>query len=281
MSRFRLPPWSAAFASLALLVSATLACALPFQRQPAQPGVSSPAATPQAAPGEPIQVPAGVLTEVAATLFAPYQATWTAQAVMQAAPPPVETQAAPPAAPTQALPPSPTQAQPTASPASPTAPPPTAQPPTSVAPVGTPTAVLLPTAYQPTWPPASLAIQSGGAFTVFGLNLHDCGGTYAANFLIQNTGAQALESLSLHFIDLNSDRDLYGPSISNTPFAWTDRTCSPGGIDQLDPGYWLFVGGLLGPGRLSGHSILANFLFCTAENLGGRCYPRSVEFVVP
>ncbi len=277
MSQSRRPPRSAVFASLALLLSAALACNLPFQLGPSQPGVSSPAAaTPQAAPGEPIQVPASVLTEVAATLFAPYQPTWTAQAVMQAAPPPVETQPAPPAAPTQPPQPSPTQAQPTASQPAPSAP-----PPTSVAPAATPSAVLLPTAYQPTRPPASLAIQSGGAYTIFGLNLHDCGGSYAANFLIENTGAQALESLSLHFIDLSSERDLYDPSVSDAPFAWSDRTCSPGGIDRLEPGSWLFVGGLLGPGQLSGHTILANFLFCTEENLGGRCYPRSVEFVVP
>jgi hypothetical protein len=85
----------------------------------------------------------------------------------------------------------------------------------------------------------------------------------------------------LQFIDLSTDQDLYGPTISNAPFMWTDRTCTPGGTDQLDPGYWLFAGGPLGPGRLSGHSILANFLFCSGEDLSGQCYPRSVEFVVP
>jgi hypothetical protein len=284
MSRFSLPPQIAPAIGLVALLAATLACSLPFQASPAQPSISSPVvATEASGAGGENEIPSNVLTEVAATLFAPHLATWTAQAAL----PPTNTPPAKPAAPAQPTAAQPTQALPTAAEASPTSQPTQAQQatpsealPTAGMPV-TPTIVPLPTAYQPAYPPASMTTQSGKAFTIFGLNLANCGGTYAANFLIDNTGSQALESLSLQFIDLSSDEDLYGPNISNEPFMWNDRNCTPGGIDRLEAGDWLFSGGLLGPGQLSGHTILANFLFCTGEDLTGQCYPRSVEFVVP
>ncbi len=277
-------------AGVTILALGLVSCSLPGASQPASP---SPAADePAAAASEGVEIPAGVLTEVAATLFAPYQATWTAQANR----PPASTQPAQLPAPTQATDtpvasptPAPTQTQAPAAPL-PTDALPTAAitllptagieslPTAGYAPL--PTAAMAPT-YQPALPPAQFVAQTGQAFTVFGLNLHDCGGEYAANFLIENTGSQALESLSLHFIDLSTGQDLYDPLISNAPFSWTDRTCASDGVSRLAPGEWLFAGALLGPGRLSGHSILANFLFCTQENLSGQCYPRSAEFVVP
>jgi hypothetical protein len=294
--RWRRPPVSIALSMLRLVAGVTIlaiglvSCGLPG---PSLPAVSSPAVDePASPPAEDVEIPAGVLTEVAATMFAPYQATWT----VQAAKPPAGAQPAQPPAPTQpaeAQPgpaadtpaPTPTLAPTQTQAAAPTAALPTVAitvfPTAGAAPLPTAGYAPLPTAYQPALPPAQFVAQTGKAFTIFGLNLHNCGGEYAANFLIENTGSQALESLSLHFIDLSTGQDLYDPLISNAPFSWTDRTCTSDGISRLEPGGWLFAGALLGPGRLSGHSILANFLFCTQENLNGQCYPRSVEFVVP
>lgn len=273
--------------STALLAASVVACNLPFTPGGGQPATTAPeAAAPTSQPGGSVEIPASVLTEVAATLFAPHQATWTAQALK----PTTVTLPAQPPAPT--IPSQPTQSKP-----SPTSAPPTqAATATAAATVAAPTAALptvaitlfptaaiapLPTAYQPATPPSQFIAQPGTAFTIFSLNLQYCGGDYAANFLIENTGSLALESLSLHFIDLSSGRDLYDPLVSNAPFSLTDRTCTPDGISRLMPGEWLFAGARLGPGSLSGRSILANFLFCTQDNLNGQCYPRSVEFVVP
>jgi hypothetical protein len=143
MNRTRLSPQIALIACLAALALAALACGLP-----SLPGTPPPA--PEGAPtsaGEEMEIPSSVLTEVAATLFAPYQATWTAQA----AKPPATV--APPAAPTQVVE-QPTQALPTAATLPATSPPtqaPTATtPPSTAAAQATPTNVLLPTAYQPT-----------------------------------------------------------------------------------------------------------------------------------
>lgn len=273
---------------LAVLPAILAACSLPGL---GQPSVTSPAAD-LPAPGttQNPEIPAAILTEVASTLFAPYQATWTAQAIL----PPISTLPAQPPAPTPPVAVLPTAALPTAAPTQapvqpPTVAPTAALPTVAITPFTTASAAPLPTAsiptqppaYQPVLPPVQFAAQAGKAFTIFSLNLHNCGSEYAANFLIENTGGLALESLSLHFIDLSTGLDLYDPLISNAPFSWTDRTCAPDGISRLEPGEWLFAGALLGPGRRSGHSILANFLFCTQENLQGQCYPRSVEFVVP
>jgi hypothetical protein len=318
--RWRRPPVSIALSMLRLVAGVTIlaiglvSCGLPG---PSLPAVSSPAVDePASPPAEDVEIPAGVLTEVAATMFAPYQATWTVQAAKPPAstppgpppppPPPPPPAPPPPGGPRGGAPPPPPPTQPAEAQPGPAADTPAPTP--TLAPTQTqaaaPTAALptvaitvfptagsaplptagyapLPTAYQPALPPAQFVAQTGKAFTIFGLNLHNCGGEYAANFLIENTGSQALESLSLHFIDLSTGQDLYDPLISNAPFSWTDRTCTSDGISRLEPGGWLFAGALLGPGRLSGHSILANFLFCTQENLNGQCYPRSVEFVVP
>lgn len=275
-------------ASVTLLAASALACTLPFVPGGNPPAANTPAAIATSQPGGQAEIPASILTEVAATLFAPHQATWTAQALN----PPASTASAQQPAPSPTSQAQPTQVKPSPTSLPPTQPAPTAAPPTAAQPTAAlptvaltlfPTAVTapLPTAYQPVAPPSDFIAQSGSAFTIFSLNLQACGGEFAANFLVENTGSQALESLSLHFIDLSSDQELYDPVVSNAPFSWTDRTCTSDGISRLAPGEWLFAGALLGPGSLSGHSILANFLFCTQEDLNGQCYPRSVEFVVP
>ena len=92
---------------------------------------------------------------------------------------------------------------------------------------------------------------------------------------------QALESLSLQLMDLNNDQDISDPSVTNVPFMESNKTCNPGVINYLEPGSKLYTGGSLGPDQLSGHMILANFLFCTQDDLNGQCYPRSVEFTIP
>jgi type 1 fimbria pilin len=273
---------------LTVLSGIVAACSLPGSGQPA--GTTTVVNPPTPGQTEDLDIPASILTEVAATMFAPYQATWTAQAIIA----PMSTLPAQPPAPTQPAAIQPTIALTIAAPTQTPVPPQTAEPtamlPTvAITPLATAGAEPLPTAsmpsqpttYQPALPPAQIAAQTGKAFTVFSLNLQNCGGEYAANFLIGNTGSQALESLSLHFIDLSTGQDLYDPLISNAPFSWTDNTCAPDGISRLEPEEWLFAGALLGPGRLSGHTILANFLFCTQDNLNGQCYPGSVEFVIP
>jgi hypothetical protein len=74
---------------------------------------------------------------------------------------------------------------------------------------------------------------------------------------------------------------LYGPETNNSPFLSTDRTCNSVGSDALAPGQTKYVGSLVGPKTLHGHTIRANIVLCTQENLGGVCYEAIIEFVVP
>lgn len=273
------------------VVIALIACSLPFTTYPPAP------TPPEAIRTDTVGLPPSVLTQVASTLFAPLSATLTQQAVIL---PLVTLQAAPPAtaAPTRTQAPPPVQTEPPPT-TQVSAPSPTAQitfsaPSTSAPTVFTvpnlpPSAITQatnslpaqPTAYLPSSPPSGYSAQSGGAFTIAGVNLPICGTSIGANFLIYNHSGYAFESLSLQVIDLNTGIEVYGPIVSDAPFKFTDETCGTGGIARLENGRGLFVGGALNSPGLSGHTLQANFLLCTGNGLSGRCYPRSVEFVVP
>lgn len=275
----------------AVIVMAIIACSLPFTTFPPAP------TPPEAIRTDTAGLPPLVLTQVASTLFAPLSATLTEQAAI---PPAVTLQAAPP----NTVAPTPTQA-PTVIETEPPlstqtgAPSPTTQitlsaPPTSISTVFTipnlplpsvtqvaPALPAQPTAYIPSFPPSGYTAQSGSAYTIAGVNLPVCATGFGANFLIYNHSGYSFESLSLQIIDLNAGFDVYGPMVSNAPFKFTDENCVPGGVDRLENGRGLFVGGALNSPALSGHTLQANFLLCTGNNLSGRCYPRTVEFVVP
>jgi hypothetical protein len=275
----------------AAIVTAMIACSLPFSTYPPAP------TPPEAIQTNESSLPPLVLTQVASTLYAPLSATLTQQAVMlpavtlQAAPPmtaaPTRTQAptavqteSPPS--TQISASSPT-AQITLSAPSPSAPTvftvPNLPPPAATQ--SAPAIPAQPTAYFPSFPPSGYRAQSGSAFTIAGVNLPVCAANFGANFLIHNHSGYTFESMSLQITDLNTGFDVYGPVISDTPFKFTDENCVSGGVARLENGRGLFVGGALNSPGLSGHTLQANFLLCTGNSLSGRCYPRTVEFVVP
>jgi hypothetical protein len=258
-----------------------------------------------------------VLTEVAATLYAPLQVTLTQQALAP--------QAAKPTTPTPMLEPRPTESQVPSAPtetapgASPTDteqppiggvptqgqpyPPPVAQPTNTpqqggVAYVNTPTAQSAglpqatipagqgsgfppPATYIPAFPSGGYTVDQGKPFTIAGVNLPSCGGTFTANFLIINQSGSPFESLSVQLNDLSTGQSLATALISDAPFMFDDHACFPGGTSRLESSYALFAGVSLAAGHLSGHSLQANLLFCSQNGLGGRCFPKSVEFVVP
>ena len=242
----RLSHWMTIKISGLILLFATLACGLPFQPLFTLPSELNPL-TEESEIGD---VPSKVLTEVAATLFSPQQATFTAQVI------------------------EPSTTNPPAQAETPTIP-------TARAALAPSIVTPFPTANQPAVPPVSFAAQTGKDINITTMSLQYCGGYYSANFLVENSGMQALESLSLQLMDLNNDQDISDPNVTNVPFMESDRTCTPGIISHLEPGSELYTGGSLGPDQLSGHKILANILFCTLDDLNGQCYPRSVEFTIP
>jgi hypothetical protein len=144
-----------------------------------------------------------------------------------------------------------------------------------------PTYLPQPTIYAPVNPPSGYVAQPGKAFSIAGVNLPSCGGGLTANFMILNNSGYTFESLSLQITDLSAGTDLFGPLISDAPFMFDDRACVPGGYSHLASGYAGVVGAATNVRPPTGHTLQANFLFCTKTGLSGRCYPRSVEFIVP
>ena len=246
MTYFRLHRWIALKISGLFLLVVTLACSMSLQPLATLSGEANPVTN----GGDVSDIPSKVLTDVVATLFAPQQATFTAQ-IIEANSTNFPAQAKTPIAPTAG------------------------------AALATSSIVPLPTTNQPAEPPVSFTAQTGKDINIAGMSLHNCGESYAANFLVENTGTQGLESISMQWMDLSTDQDISDPSVTNVPFMESDQTCSSGVINSLEPGNRLFIGGSLGQDQLSGHTILANFLFCTQDDLNGQCYPRSVEFVIP
>lgn len=293
------------FLALTMILVFATACNVPFISQK----TSTPAASPSAGTPGPTAtsgtsgISPAILTEVAATLYAPYQATWTLQAATNAGTPnipppgpvPTKVAGATPATPlTEPAPAGTIQA-----PVQPTA----ASVVTLAAPEETQAEYAIPTAavtwapgyevpyatpvpaeppiYYPPVPPMNLQIYPGQGFKVLGVNLPPCGGIPSANFYIFNRDTVSLESLQLKFTDLTTSSILLGPVTSDTPFMLSDRVCLGGGIERLASGQALFLGNTLSLPNLTGHTIQADISLCTADGLGGKCYLKTVSFVVP
>ena len=125
----------------------------------------------------------------------------------------------------------------------------------------------------------SYVVSQGDGYSVENLNIPDCGVPWAI-FRIQNSSNAALESLNLYLYNVSTNKALYGPSISDTPFIDSDRLCQTGWIDLLGKGGTLYIGGPLS-NTLKGQSIRATLTLCTKEGLAGTCYQRTVEFILP
>lgn len=127
---------------------------------------------------------------------------------------------------------------------------------------------------------ATPPVSSTAGFRVDNINLNWCSGIPWAVFTIYNASGEDFESAQIHLRDASTDQGLYGPTASNTPFMASDRSCSTGG-DSFPAGSTRYLGGPMGSSLLKGHVIRATLYLCTKENLGGKCYQKVVEFIIP
>lgn len=248
-----------------MLGLAILACALP--QLPGFPGgtqatESSSATIPAGGVGTPA-VPGAVLTQVAATIFA--QVTQQPPSAIQPTGGVISSKSVPSEQPQTELTAGGTPQQQSTTMAQLTTTP--SQPPAAI-----------PPDIKITPPPGGF---SDSGFKIKGVNIHTCAKHPWAIFQIYNQSGEPLESLSLLFQDLTGNQTLFGPISSNSPFMSSDRTCSSGGLDALAPGSTLYLGNSLYSSHLKDHTILATITLCTQEGLGGTCYQKSTEFVVP
>jgi hypothetical protein len=129
--------------------------------------------------------------------------------------------------------------------------------------------------------PSTRIAPSGEGFHIDGVNLRSCGGMSVLSYQITNTGSLPLSSLSLAIEDQTTGHLVYANPGSEAPFFANDRRCLEGGIDLLEPGHALFIGGRLWEAGLPGHTLSADIQLCTHPGLGGSCYRQTVAFVVP
>jgi len=124
------------------------------------------------------------------------------------------------------------------------------------------------------------SLPPGPNFDVTFQNVHTCGGLQYATFWVGNSGGASFESAQIEVKDLDASVVLYGPLHSNTPFLGTANECPPGAT-SMGPGSVYFIAVSIGASPPHGHDARLTLKLCTADNLGGDCVTKTLDFVVP
>jgi hypothetical protein len=124
------------------------------------------------------------------------------------------------------------------------------------------------------------SLPPGPNFDVSFQNAHTCGGLQYATFWVGDSGGTSFESAQIEIKDLDTSLILYGPLHSNTPFLGTANECPPGAT-SMGPGSVYFIAVSIGASPPHGHDARLTLKLCTADNLGGDCVTKTLEFVVP
>jgi len=124
------------------------------------------------------------------------------------------------------------------------------------------------------------SLPPGPNFDATFQNVHTCGGLPYSTFWVGNSGGTSFESAQIEIKDLDSGVILYGPLHSNTPFLGTANECPPGAT-SMGPGSVYFIAVSIGASPPHGHDARLTLKLCTADNLGGDCVTKTLEFVVP
>jgi hypothetical protein len=115
-------------------------------------------------------------------------------------------------------------------------------------------------------------------FTASYNSLITCGGQYAFNFNISNTGTMVLESVKIDMID-----NITATTTTNTSDVFRSFNGCVQDVNQADlaPGESGPVSNV-NPGQINynptGHSITAKITICTANGLGGVCASKTLNF---
>ena len=124
------------------------------------------------------------------------------------------------------------------------------------------------------------SLPPGPNFDVTFQNMHTCGGLQYSTFWVGDSGGTSFESAQIEVKDLDTSVVLYGPLHSNTPFLGTANDCPPGAT-SIGPGSVYFIAVSIGASPPHGHDARLTLKLCTADNLGGDCVTKTLEFVVP
>jgi len=124
------------------------------------------------------------------------------------------------------------------------------------------------------------SLPPGPNFDVAFQNLHVCGGAQYATFWVGDTGGTSFESAQIGIKDLDTSAALYGPGVNNQPFVGTANDCPPG-ASSMGPGSVYFIAASIGASPPHGNDARLTLKLCTADNLGGDCVTKMLDFVIP
>ncbi len=124
------------------------------------------------------------------------------------------------------------------------------------------------------------SLPPGPNFDVAFQNMHVCGGAQYATFWVGDTGGTAFESAQIGIKDLDTSAALYGPGVNNQPFVGPANDCPPG-ASSMGPGSVYFIAASIGASPPHGDDARLTLKLCTADNLGGDCVTKTLDFVIP
>jgi hypothetical protein len=123
-------------------------------------------------------------------------------------------------------------------------------------------------------------LPAGPNFDVAFQNVHACGSLQYATFWVANSGGSGFESAQISIKDLDTSGWLYTPGTNNAPFLGTASMCPPDS-SSMGPGSVYFIAVSIGASPPHGHNARLTLKLCTADNIGGDCVTKTLDFVVP
>jgi hypothetical protein len=118
------------------------------------------------------------------------------------------------------------------------------------------------------------------AFNLAYQETHDCNGDPTPVLRLENTGNVNLESAAVTLVDTDANITLLSPTTANAPFMGQPGECPPGG-DTLSVGKTFYIGATVGTLPASGTNLRATVKLCSADDLGGSCLEKSVDYSAP
>ena len=109
---------------------------------------------------------------------------------------------------------------------------------------------------------------------------HDCDGGPTPILRVENTGNVNLESMELTLVNVDDSNAQLLTTTSNAPFMGQPGECPPGG-DTMAVSKLFYIGARAASLPTTGTNLRATVKLCSADDLGGACVEKTVDFSAP
>ena len=118
------------------------------------------------------------------------------------------------------------------------------------------------------------------AFNMSLESFHSCGSTDYVVLKIHNPTKITYMTAQEHVVDLDTSKDLYGPSLDRHPFAPSPNDCPPGHENEIYPDHVAYIYIPLSGAKI-GNGMRAIIMVCTGDFLRGDCWVQALDFKMP